>query len=189
MGVIIPYQFISKGNQKILLRSPTPLDAKAVLHLSYNVISENDTLVTTVEEFLVTEEMQKDYIQMYSNDPRNCMIVAECNKKIIGLLTFQGGTLQKYSHHGTIGMIVDQKFRGFGIGRSLLLAFIQWADYNPLLEKVCLEVLASNTNAISLYKSLGFIEEGRQRKQVKIGNGMYEDLIIMGKFLDYEWRS
>lgn len=187
MGTIIPYEFISRDGTRIFIRSASPLDAGAVIELSYDVISENDTLVTTIEEFTITEEQQREFIHIYNTDPENVMIVAEYNRKIIGLLTFQRGALLKYAHLGSIGMIVDESFRGKGIGKALLMTLIQWADYNPLLEKLCLEVLASNKKAFALYKSLGFIEEGRQIKQVKVKNGKYDDLIIMGKFLNFEF--
>ncbi|WNF35822.1 GNAT family N-acetyltransferase [Bacillaceae bacterium IKA-2] len=186
MGAIIPYQVISKSGHEILLRSATLLDTKAVLRLSYQVISENDTLVTTIGEFNVTEEQQRSFITMYNDDPSNVMIVAEYNRNIIGVLTFQRGMLQKYFHHGSIGMIVKKTWRSSGIGTALLTTFLEWADYQPLLEKLCLDVLASNEKAIALYNKLGFIEEGRQKNQVKIANGHYEDLIIMGKFLNFE---
>lgn len=186
MGAMIPYQFISKSGHKILLRSATPSDARAILQLSYEVISENDTLVMTIEDFSVTENQQSDYIAVYNQDPSNIMIIAEYNHNVIGILTFQGGVLQKYSHHGSVGMIVNKNWRSSGVGKALLTTFLVWADEHPLLEKICLEVLASNQKAISLYKKLGFIEEGRQKKQLKIANGHYEDQLIMGKFLNFK---
>ncbi|MFN7251724.1 MAG: GNAT family N-acetyltransferase [Anaerobacillus sp.] len=186
MGMIIPYDFTSRDGTRILLRSAEPRDVRAVLQLSYDVIKENDTLVTSTEEFFITEDQQRDFIHLYKADPGNVMIVAEHNRNIIGILTFQRGALLKYAHHGSVGMIVDINWRGKGIGKALLATLIQWADYNPMLEKLCLEVLASNKNAITLYKSFGFIEEGRQINQVKRNDGRYEDLIIMGKFLNFE---
>ncbi len=46
-----------------------------------------------------------------------------------------------------------------------------------------LEVFATNTRAISLYQALGFQEEGRFVKQIKLGPGMYVDTIRMGQFV------
>lgn len=184
MGAIIPYQFISKSGHKILLRSATTLDASAVLQLSYDVISENDTLVTTIEEFNMTEEQQREAIMIYNNDPSNIIIVAEHNRSIVGILTLQRGILQKYQHHGSIGMIVEKTWRSSGVGKALLATLIEWANNHPILEKLCLEVLASNDKAIALYKKNGFIEEGRLKNQVKITNTYYEDLVLMGMFLN-----
>lgn len=183
MGVIIPYEIITRNKKNIWLRSANINDVKQIIQLSKEVIKENSTLITTIEEFHITEEQQKEIIQIYSHSPSNCMIVAEYNHQIIALLTFQGGALKKYEHHGTIGMIVHKDWRGQGIGKALLTAIIYWAHFHPFIEKLCLEVLASNNNAIELYKKLGFIEEGRQTKQVKLSNGQYDDIVLMGKFL------
>ena len=46
------------------------------------------------------------------------------------------------------------------------------------LHKVSLEVLASNERAVSMYRSLGFAEEGRFAEQVFV-DGKYEDVIRM----------
>lgn len=187
MGSTIPYELFTRDGKKVLLRSATPLDARAILQLTYDVISENETLITTLEEVTLTEEQQRDFIVVYNQDPSNVMIVAEWNRNIIGVLTLQRGFYQKYAHHGTVGMIVAKNWRQKGIGKALLTTLIQWADYNPLIEKLCLEVLASNKKAIGLYKSFGFVEEGRQVKQVKTGPGKYDDIVIMGKLLDFEF--
>ncbi len=48
--------------------------------------------------------------------------------------------------------------------------------------RVWLEVLPSNTNAIELYKRLGFQHEGRLNSVVKRGN-TYHDSLVMGKIL------
>lgn len=184
MGVLLPQKKTLKDGRALLLRSAYEQDAKLVLNLSYNVISENQTLITTAEEFNFTEEQQKELIFMYRNDPGNLMMIAEFNNTLIGLLTFQRGVFQKYAHNGSIGMIVHKDYRNKGVGRALLSTFIDWGYQNPLIEKLCLEVLASNKGAITLYKQLGFEEEGRQLKQVKLGNGHYDDLITMGHFLD-----
>ncbi|WP_161568310.1 GNAT family N-acetyltransferase [Anaerobacillus alkaliphilus] len=184
MGAIIPHEFITRNGNRVILRTGSPRDAGAIVKLSYDVIKENDTLITTVEEFTVTEEQQREFIFFYNEDPSNLIIVAEHNQNIIGLLTFQRGMFQKYAHHGTVGMIVNKNWRGNGIGKALLTTLIHWAEFHPLLEKLCLEVLASNNHAIALYKSVGFIEEGRQRNQVKTFDGSYDDIVLMGKLLD-----
>ena len=66
-----------------------------------------------------------------------------------------------------------------GFGKMLLSHLLQWARSNPKVERVELRVRASNTRAIELYRKLGFIEEGRMIKRLKIGPGNYLDDISM----------
>lgn len=54
---------------------------------------------------------------------------------------------------------------------------------NPLIDRVYLEVFATNANAIQLYRKLGFVEEGVRSKDIKLGPGRYMDTMTMGKFM------
>ncbi len=45
--------------------------------------------------------------------------------------------------------------------------------------KVELQVRSSNERAIALYRSLGFVEEGRKTRRLKIGPNKYLDDLYM----------
>ena len=75
--------------------------------------------------------------------------------------------------------MISKNYRGMGIGKMLLKELIGWAEKNPLIEKVCLGGFSTNHRAISLYKSMGFIEEGRKVKEFKIDENEYVDDILM----------
>ncbi len=64
-------------------------------------------------------------------------------------------------------MSVKKGWRSQGVGRALPEALIAWGEANPLIEKLRLEVLATNERAIHLYTALGFKEEGHLLRQVK----------------------
>jgi ribosomal protein S18 acetylase RimI-like enzyme len=68
-------------------------------------------------------------------------------------------------------------YRGKGIGRALAVKTIQAARAAGI-ERVELEVFASNTTAIALYRSLGFKEEGRRQRARKL-DGVYDDNVCM----------
>jgi len=57
------------------------------------------------------------------------------------------------------------------------------AQQHPVLEKVYLQVIATHSRAIALYTSLGFKEEGRQIRDVKMESGEYVDVLIMARFV------
>jgi RimJ/RimL family protein N-acetyltransferase len=48
---------------------------------------------------------------------------------------------------------------------------------------VSLAVLATNERAIAVYKKLGFVEEGRRIKEIKIGPSQYIDDVLMYKMV------
>lgn len=56
---------------------------------------------------------------------------------------------------------------------------LRWARANPGVEKVELHVRSVNARTIELYRSLGFVEEGRKTRRLKIGRNAYFDDIYM----------
>lgn len=71
-------------------------------------------------------------------------------------------------------------WRMAGLGKLLLLNMLFEAN-NAGAETVTLEVRTSNLAAIALYKSLGFIEEGRRKDYYKTGKDLTrrEDALIL----------
>lgn len=71
---------------------------------------------------------------------------------------------------------VRPEFRGQGLGKLMLKGLLTAAYEELMITEMSLEVRPSNTVARSLYRSMGFVEEGR-RKHYYENNG--EDAIIM----------
>ena len=85
------------------------------------------------------------------------------------------------AHTGILGMGVVREFRRGGIGRRLLLAASERAA-QLYFDRVELTVYASNTAAIRLYESAGFIRDAVQPDPCKI-DGLYQDAVAMVKVL------
>ncbi|AWO74993.1 GNAT family N-acetyltransferase [Geobacillus thermoleovorans] len=183
MGNIQPRRLVTASGQPIVIRTAWPEDAERVVAFVKAVAAEAPYLLTTEAEVVTTSERQKQWLQQIMNDPGKLAIVAEQEGDIIGFLDFHNGNKQRTKHQGSFGMSVKKDFRDQGIGTALLAALLDWAKENPLIEKVCLEVVADNTNAIRLYQKFGFVEEGVKKKAAKIDDGTYWDLILMARFV------
>lgn len=84
------------------------------------------------------------------------------------------------SHIVRLTIVIHPSFDGQGIGMLLMDRFIKWAKETDGIEKIELLVRATNERAIHLYTKLGFREEGRLLKRIKISDGKYIDDISMG---------
>jgi RimJ/RimL family protein N-acetyltransferase len=82
-----------------------------------------------------------------------------------------------YRHCGTLGMGVLPAYRGRGLGRELLRRTLEAARERGI-ERVELEVHASNEAAIGLYLRHGFEREGVKRRG-RILDGRAEDILCM----------
>ncbi|MDB5756420.1 MAG: acetyltransferase family protein [Massilia sp.] len=79
----------------------------------------------------------------------------------------------------TIAVAPDAQ--GRGIGRALFQGLLDDVSaHMPHIQRVELFARESNERARSLYRSLGFVEEGRLRGRVNNALGVAEDDIIMG---------
>ncbi|GGA39363.1 hypothetical protein GCM10007416_10430 [Kroppenstedtia guangzhouensis] len=168
----------------LLIRSAVPEDAAALLNLTRSVIAEERYQVTELSEFRTTVEQEEKWIRKISDSPDGLLLVAEARGEIIGMLNFHREKKKRLRHTGFFGMSVCKEWRGNKVGFTLLRTLLDWAKAHRVIEKVCLEVLADNDAAIALYHRLGFREEGRWIRQVKMGEGRYMDLIQMGRFVE-----
>ena len=97
--------------------------------------------------------------------------------QVVGWCDIVRKKLEGFTHAAALGMGVQKDYRGQGIGERLALAALQRAR-EVGLERVELDVYASNGPAIGLYEKLGFVVEGVHRRARKL-DGQYDDLISM----------
>ncbi|MNY39328.1 Spermidine N(1)-acetyltransferase [compost metagenome] len=71
-----------------------------------------------------------------------------------------------------------KEWQSVGLGTALLEAAIDWARTASELEILFLQVYAENEAGLSLYRKMGFVENGRIPNFFK-QNGRYHDEITM----------
>lgn len=168
--------------ETLQIRKAVENDAEQIIQHTKKVLEENpDVMGNTLEEFNITIEEEKDWI--LSHNKHGLLLVAEVNGMIIGLLNFQLSPRKRFSHQGIFGMSIQEEFTNRGIGRALIKNLFAWAKKDSRVEKISLEVFSNNKRAIHLYTKMGFTEEGRRKKQIKLGPNDYVDDILMSKFL------
>ncbi|RFB18293.1 GNAT family N-acetyltransferase [Bacillus sp. HNG] len=167
---------------EINIRPVRKEDAPQLIEHTKIVLTESTFMLTTPEEFTLTVEEEEKWIEDHTK-PGNLIVVAEIEGKIIGNLNFQTSKKKRLSHLGYFGISIQEAYCNHGIGSKLMEYLLGWAQKEPGLEKVCLEVFSHNKRAIHLYKKFGFKEEGRKVKYVKFSDTHYEDEIIMYKFV------
>jgi diamine N-acetyltransferase len=75
-------------------------------------------------------------------------------------------------------LVLQPSAQGAGLGRSCLRLLAQMAFRDLGAHRFWLDVKGLNLRAQALYRSEGFIEEGRLRESVKVPGG-YDSLIVM----------
>lgn len=88
---------------------------------------------------------------------------------------------KKLSHHALFMIIIDEKYRGKGVGTKLMIQLMDLAKNTFGMEFLHLEAYEGNP-AIRLYERLGFVQYGIQKHFVK-EEGAYRAKILMQKNL------
>ena len=99
----------------------------------------------------------------------------------VGMANLYLQPYKKFMHQCLFSIIVEEKYRGKGIGKALLEHLIKLAKEEHQMEFLHLEVYDGNP-AIHLYQRTGFKEYGCHRRFIKTG-GEYIDKILMQKEL------
>jgi len=80
-------------------------------------------------------------------------------------------------------MVLRAEMHGHGIGRSCVRLLAQMAFRDLGAHRFWLDVRSANARALALYRSEGFVEEGRLRESVKSGSG-YDSLVVLSMLKD-----
>lgn len=125
-------------------------------------------------------ERTRDFVLANINQ-HGLQFVALVDGEVVGWCDILPKRLEGFQHCGGLGMGVSKAYRGQQIGSALITRTLQAAKAYGL-ERVELEVFASNVAAQKLYAKLGFVVEGVKPKARKI-DGRYDDLVDMALFL------
>ena len=89
---------------------------------------------------------------------------------LMGHLELRGATHRAALHRATLGMGVERRFQGAGLGTRLMEEALTWARAEPSLHWIDLGVFADNQPALRLYAKRGFVECGRVEDAFRIND-------------------
>lgn len=116
------------------------------------------------------------------------VVIGEIDGKAVGMVTIGsarfGGRPSETSHVGTLGILVDRRYRGRGLGEALMVRALELARGRFVW--VRLLVFSVNVRAKRLYERLGFRTVGRLEGEVKRGDRYLDEELMSLRMAD--WR-
>ena len=155
-----------------IIRKAELRDAASIVKAEQEIAQEPGFFCSQPSE--LTEQNVKKTIE----SSNGIYFVAECNGCIAGHAFLETIPLQSLKHIAQLNIAVHKGFQNGGIGTRLMKRIIEWAQESEAVEKIELNVRASNAQAISLYKKMGFLEEGCLKRRVKTRNGYIDDILM-----------
>ncbi len=158
----------------VSVRLATPGDWPAIWEILREVVREGETYV--YDRSLDEESARR----LWMIEPPFAVFVAvDSHGMIVGSSKIGPNYSGPGAHVANASFIVASPARGRGVGRRLCEHALGWARAQGYASMLFNAVVASNTNAIALYRSLGFISAGRVPNSFRTPAGLFEDLYIM----------
>lgn len=159
--LIEPKNVVLKNGQSVILKSPEPSDADKLLQHLKVVFGESymnmnhpsnhwDNFPVADEEKILTDFMASS---------SKFMVSAFYEDRIVGNLGFFGSVGEFLKHNARLGMGIEKKFCGIGLGSALLNHALNQGQ-KLKFHRVELTVRAFNEAGIKLYEKIGFKRVG-----------------------------
>ena len=175
---------ILKNGQTCLLRNARSSDAEALFAHFILTHEQTDNMITYSDEKDFDLEKEEQSLQKLENSVDEIMLCAILDERIVGTANlFRLSQKDKLKHRAIFAIALDRKVWGKGLGRALTEVCINCAK-KANYRQIELEMVASNQAALTLYKSVGFVEYGRNPKAFLTRGGNYQELLLMRLELD-----
>lgn len=132
---------------------------------------------------MITESEIDDAVRRWISFSRiRASLTVEKDGRPAGLASLYIQGYKRLLHQTEFGIIVDQDYRGQGIGAFLLSSIMKLAKHHFHIELIHLQVYQDNP-AIVLYTRFGFKEFGRQTGWIKEADGTHVGRIFMERYI------
>lgn len=168
-----------KNGKKCHLRNGVESDGQAVFENFQLTHGETDYLLSYPDEYGFDAIQEGKFLRERTESENEAEILAVVDDMIAGTAGIEAvGKKYKVKHRAEFGISVAKEFWGLGIGRALMEACIECAR-NAGYVQLELKVVAENVRAVSMYKSAGFVEYGRNPKGFNSRTAGFQEVIYM----------
>jgi RimJ/RimL family protein N-acetyltransferase len=167
----------------ITIRKAVVSDAAAMIEYLGIIGGESDFLTFGQGEFGMSVEEEAAFIEASLKKDNALFLIAEAEGRVVGNLNFSGGQRKRTAHAGEFGVSLLREYWGKGVGEELVRHLIEWSRGSGIIRKINLRVRTDNKRGITLYRKLGFEEEGILRRDFQI-DGVFYDALLMGLLID-----
>ncbi|MCI7812373.1 MAG: GNAT family N-acetyltransferase [Lachnospiraceae bacterium] len=170
---------VLKDGEECVLKNAGASDAEAVYE-SFNLThGETENLLSYPDENSFDVDQERQFLIEQEKSEYAVEICAFVAGQLAGTAGIEPvGRKEKVKHRAEFGISIEKAYWGRGIGRALTQACMECAEKAGYLQ-IELDVVSTNMAAISLYKSIGFVEYGRNPRRFQTRGGEWQELVLM----------
>ena len=170
---------------RVALRDVRSSDAPAIHTLLLAILHEGRGFVALPDEVGLDPAPSVRAIQAVESGD-GVGVVATLNDGVVGYCIARPSGPRRLRHDVHLELVVEDSLRGMGVGGALLDALIARVRGAERFVRLSLSVFADNAPAIGLYRSRGFVEEGRRIGAVLDEDGSLRDDVLMVLRVDHD---
>ena len=167
---------------ELILRNAKEEDAQMLISGLKLMCGETRFLAKEPEEITLTTEEEIEFIRMQNESEGNLFLIGFWDGVYVGNCSFMGMSMLRNKHRVSMGIALQQKYSGKGIGTKMVETLLSVAKEKGI-EQMELEVVTTNERAIGLYRKMGFEIFGTLPDNMKYKDGSYADVYWMMKKL------
>jgi len=176
-----------KNGENFFVRHAVESDIDGIWN-NFNEVVEEGIYLPVL--FPVRSKFEKQsWFQNIKKERDTCIVAVhpklESPYNILGQCEISNLEWDAATHVGSLGVIVQKKFRGIGIGSHLIDMAIRESKKINHKEKIVLSCFSDNKRAIHLYKKIGFKMTGVRKKQFYMDSRYYDELLMELWINDY----
>jgi L-amino acid N-acyltransferase YncA len=160
----------------VKIRSATANDRPAIGKIFRSVVQRGDTYAFSPD--LDEEDGLRSWFSLGAH-----VFVAESQGRVVGTFFVKPNQPGLGSHIANAGFMVDPQNQGVGTGRAMGEYALAWAKQQGYQAMQFNFVVATNTGAVALWKSLGFTIVGTIPKAFRHARLGYVDVYVMHREL------
>jgi len=174
-----PRTFGCRDGRACVIRSARAGDAGRVLDHVWEIHSRDPEFqVSSADELKLSASQMRGLLARLEESPAALFLIAEADAEVVATVSLQGSPLAKLRHDARLGISVRRTWWRQGLARALMEATIDACRTSPL-RRLSLKVFSTNEPALGLYRSLGFVEEGRLRARVHQPGGYVDEVLMV----------
>ncbi len=167
------------NGKEAFIRNGDESDGNAVFEIFNRTHEETDYLLSYPDENSLEPEQEAQFLKEKALSSNETELVAIVDGKIVGIAGIElVGKKYKVKHRAEFGISILKDYWGLGLGKALTKACIQCARAAGY-DQLELSVVSGNDRALSLYRSLGFVEFGRNPRGFNSRISGYQEVVYM----------
>ena len=152
----------------------------------------NKEIINRIVGFRINFSLEKavDWcVRAIREDQKNIKWIIESNEEVSKPIGFVGlYNIDLINMNAEIAIIIgDKNYWGHGIGKESLKLVCDFGFKYLRLKLISAQILSTNEASLSLFKKVGFKEEGILKKRV-YRNGTWHDIVLIALLLD-DWEG